>query len=173
MIPGVKVAVKAMSKRALVEHGHVPYLHTEITVLMHVVLGSPFCVKYLGVFETNSSICVVTELLSGGVLFDVIRSLGGIPVKHARFYLAELVLALEKLHDGGYMHRDLKPENLMLSAAGHLKLIDFGVCGRITTGRERESKSREAKRRTFCGTAEYVSPECLYNQGYTQAVDLG
>ena len=45
----------------------------------------------------------------------------------ARFYIAEVVLAIESLHKKNIVHRDLKPENLMLDAAGHIKLADFGL----------------------------------------------
>lgn len=45
----------------------------------------------------------------------------------SRFYLAEIVLALERLHEMGIIHRDLKPENLIFDEVGHLKLTDFGL----------------------------------------------
>ena len=47
--------------------------------------------------------------------------------KHAKFYLAEIILAIEHLHNSGIIHRDLKPENLVIDIDGHLKLTDFGL----------------------------------------------
>ena len=54
-----------------------------------------------------------------------------IPEDWARFYIAELVLALDAIHKMGYIHRDIKPDNMLLDEKGHLKLADFGTCMRM------------------------------------------
>lgn len=46
----------------------------------------------------------------------------------SRFYIAELVLALESVHKLNYIHRDLKPDNILIDNTGHIKLSDFGLC---------------------------------------------
>lgn len=51
-----------------------------------------------------------------------------IPEVWARFYCAELTLALDSIHQMGYVHRDIKPDNMLMDATGHLKLADFGTC---------------------------------------------
>ncbi len=51
-----------------------------------------------------------------------------VPEKWAKFYCAEVVLALEAIHSMGFVHRDVKPDNMLLDALGHLKLADFGTC---------------------------------------------
>lgn len=51
-----------------------------------------------------------------------------IPEDWARFYVAELTLALEAIHSLGYVHRDIKPDNMLMDQHGHLKLADFGTC---------------------------------------------
>lgn len=51
--------------------------------------------------------------------------------KWARFYAAELVMALDTLHGMGYIHRDVKPDNMLISKSGHVKLADFGTCLRM------------------------------------------
>ena len=51
-----------------------------------------------------------------------------VPEKWAKFYCAEVVLALEAIHSMGFVHRDVKPDNMLLDAQGHLKLADFGTC---------------------------------------------
>ena len=50
------------------------------------------------------------------------------PEKWARFYTAEVVLALDAIHAMGFIHRDVKPDNMLLDGSGHLKLADFGTC---------------------------------------------
>lgn len=71
------------------------------------------------------------------------------PERVARFYLAELVLALGHLHSLGIVYRDLKPENCLLDADGHVMLTDFGL-SKVALG--------DGRANTVCGTAEYMAP---------------
>ncbi|KAJ8525141.1 hypothetical protein ON010_g15974 [Phytophthora cinnamomi] len=80
-----------------------------------------------------------------------------------RFYIAEVVVALEYLHKNGVIHRDLKPENILLSDDGHIKVTDFGTA---------KDETEESRHNTFCGTAEYVSPEVLRDQEASRGCDL-
>jgi cell cycle protein kinase DBF2 len=59
--------------------------------------------------------------------------------EHARFYSAEMFLAVNALHKLGYIHRDLKPENFLVGANGHIKLTDFGLSSGILAGERIES----------------------------------
>lgn len=54
-----------------------------------------------------------------------------VPEKWAKFYCAEVVLALDAIHSMGFVHRDVKPDNMLLDKQGHLKLADFGTCMRM------------------------------------------
>ena len=69
----------------------------------------------------------------------------------ARFYLSEILLALEHLHSNSVIFRDLKPENVMLDALGHVRLIDFGLA-KCDIGYEKR------RTRTVCGTTNYMAP---------------
>lgn len=82
----------------------------------------------------------------------------------ARFYFAEVLLALGYLHQCDVLYRDLKPENVLLDAEGHVVLTDFGV--------SREGVSNLCVRRSFCGSPEYMTPEMLRGAGHTRSVDF-
>jgi serine/threonine protein kinase len=69
---------------------------------------------------------MLMEYLSGGELIKIIRKSVFISEQDSKFYLAEVVLAIESLHSKGIIYRDLKPENVLIDAEGHVKLIDFG-----------------------------------------------
>lgn len=69
---------------------------------------------------------------AGGDLVNLMSNYD-VPEKWAKFYCAEVVLALEAIHDMGFVHRDVKPDNMLLDAQGHLKLADFGTCMKMDT----------------------------------------
>lgn len=80
----------------------------------------------------------------------------------ARFYIAEVILALRDLHRNGIIYRDLKPENILLDYQGHVKLTDFGLSKLV----EHDSLAF-----TFCGTPEYLAPEVIKGKGHDKSVD--
>ena len=82
----------------------------------------------------------------------------------ARFYIAEIVLAIDHLHKNNILYRDLKPENILLDELGHIKLTDFGL-SKIMNNIEKE------KTYALCGTPIYIAPEVLTGKGYNKLVD--
>lgn len=70
---------------------------------------------------------MVMEYMPGGDLVNL-TSTYDVPEKWAKFYTAEVVLALDAIHSMGFIHRDVKPDNMLLDRHGHLKLADFGTC---------------------------------------------
>ena len=89
-----------------------------------------------------------------------VSTLYEVPEKWARFYTAEVVLALDAIHSMGFVHRDVKPDNMLLDASGHLKLADFGTCMKMCP-------DGMVKSETAVGTPDYISPEVLRSQGGT------
>ena len=69
---------------------------------------------------------MLLEYVSGGELKLKIRQQVFMNEKDSRFYLSEIILAIESMHDMGILYRELKPENILLDSKGHIKLTDFG-----------------------------------------------
>jgi serum/glucocorticoid-regulated kinase 2 len=84
------------------------------------------------------------------------------PEDEARFYIAELILAIEHLHMKKIIYRDLKPENVLLDDKGHIRLADFGL----------SKQTEDEKTKSFCGSPAYLSPEMLNQKGAGKESDL-
>jgi protein-serine/threonine kinase len=126
---------------------------------------SPFIVGLKFSFQTPTDLYLVTDYMSGGELFWHLQKEGRFDEKRAKFYIAELILALQHLHMHDIVYRDLKPENILLDANGHIALCDFGL--------SKANLTKNATTNTFCGTTEYLAPEVLLDEaGYTKMVDF-
>lgn len=78
-------------------------------------------------FQDEHYLYMVMEYMPGGDLVNL-TSTYDVPEKWAKFYTAEVVMALDAIHSMGFIHRDVKPDNMLLDRHGHLKLADFGTC---------------------------------------------
>jgi len=125
----------------------------------------PFIMTLVKTFETQKSIYMLTELITGGELHGAIRMIPTVLSRaQSQFYTGSLVIVLGELADRNIVYRDLKPENVMLDHQGYLKLIDFGIAKKLD-----EEKSKTF---TMVGTPHYMAPEVMRGQGYTTSVDL-
>lgn len=109
------------------------------------VLSSDFVVKSLFRFTHETFLCFVTEYMIGGDFGFFLHQYQALDEDIARFYLAELVLAIDHLHSLQIIHRDLKPENILLDQHGHLKLTDFGLSAMGFSLQLRERKQYSPK----------------------------
>ena len=91
------------------------------------LVTSEYVVKALFKFKHDVFFCFVMEYMHGGDFNRLLQTYGRLEEKIAKFYIAELVLAIEHLHSVGVVHRDLKPDNILLDTKGHIKLTDFGL----------------------------------------------
>ena len=91
------------------------------------------------------------DFIQGGELFTHIRREGRFSENKAKFYAAEIIVAIEYLHLNGIIYRDLKPENVLLDSQGHVIITDFGLSKLGVMGNRSTY--------TFCGTPEYLAPE--------------
>lgn len=111
------------------------------------------------VIATESHIWLVTELCTGGELFDYLVERGRLLEGEARRVFGELVVAVGTLHRKGTVHRDLKLENVFLDGECQVKLGDLGFAREWSRGQKLLD--------TFCGTTGYASPEMLQGRKYS------
>ncbi|KAK6201065.1 kinase-like domain-containing protein [Scheffersomyces amazonensis] len=159
-------AMKVLSKKVIVKKKEIAHTIGERNILVRTsAAASPFIVGLKFSFQTPTDLYLVTDYMSGGELFWHLQKEGRFPEDRAKFYIAELVLALEHLHDNDIVYRDLKPENILLDANGHIALCDFGL--------SKANLNNDGTTNTFCGTTEYLAPEVLLDEsGYTKMVDF-
>ncbi|CDO70081.1 hypothetical protein BN946_scf184806.g8 [Trametes cinnabarina] len=148
-LTGTRVAIKqipkAMSAALTREiHHHRQLHHPHVTQLYEVI-------------ATETNIWLVTELCSGGELFDYLAEKGRLNEEETRMLFGQLCLAVAYVHEKGIVHRDLKLENVLLDERCRVKLGDFGFTREFDKGSLLE---------TFCGTTGYAAPEMLMAKRY-------
>ncbi|KAI0889405.1 kinase-like domain-containing protein [Annulohypoxylon maeteangense] len=159
-------AMKVLSKKVIVQKKEVAHTVGERNILVRTAMSeSPFIVGLKFSFQTQNDLFLVTDYMSGGELFWHLQKEGRFDEKRAKFYIAELILAIQHLHNNDIVYRDLKPENILLDANGHIALCDFGL--------SKANLTQNDTTNTFCGTTEYLAPEVLLDEaGYTKMVDF-
>lgn len=141
--------------------------HTNNEQHMLEAVQHPFIINLWGTFQDASNLYMVMDFVPGGELFTLLRRsnvsavnsliprtmliyaiMQRFPDPVAKFYAAEVALALNHLHTLDIIYRDLKPENILLNHDGHIKVADFGFAKSCTTTTW-----------TLCGTPDYLAPE--------------
>uniref|UniRef100_A0A1B6FAH1 Aurora kinase n=1 Tax=Cuerna arida TaxID=1464854 RepID=A0A1B6FAH1_9HEMI len=155
------VALKMLFKSELVKSGMQHQLVREIEIQGH--LNHPNVLSMLTYFTSDKHVFLVLEFAAGGELY---RYLQNQPNK--RFnenktakYVYQVADALHYCHHNKVIHRDIKPENLLLTLDGDIKLADFGWSVHVGNSR----------RKTMCGTLDYLPPEMVKNRDYDDKVD--
>ncbi|XP_046905782.1 rho-associated protein kinase 2-like isoform X5 [Hypomesus transpacificus] len=148
-------AMKQLSKFEMIKRSDSAFFWEERDIM--AFSNSPWVVQLCCAFQDDRYLYMVMEFMPGGDLVTLTMNYD-MPEKWARFYLAEVVLALDAIHSMGFIHRDVKPDNMLLDGKGHLKLADFGTCMKMdSTGMVHCD--------TAVGTPDYISPEVLKSQG--------
>lgn len=157
------VAIKVVRKSATVDLDELENIETEHEVFRLASLEAhPFLAHLLTFFQDSSRFYFVMEYIGGGDLMFHIQK-RKFTLSEARFFAAEVLLAIEYLHKHNIIYRDLKLDNILLTAEGHAKLTDYGLC--------KLGMDWKATTTTFCGTPEFIAPEILSESSYTRAAD--
>jgi len=165
---GEEVAIKFIEKK-FVDKQDLMLLAREIDIMKKVDHAN--VLKLKEVFETDETIALVMELVTGGELFYKIVEKGSYSERDAANIVAQMINGVDYLHDKGIAHRDLKPENLLCSGESdpnykpfRVVIADFGLSKIFDSGEALE---------TSCGTPDYVAPEVITAEGsYDKSVDM-
>ncbi|XP_014487148.1 PREDICTED: atypical protein kinase C isoform X1 [Dinoponera quadriceps] len=155
-------AMKVIKKALVTDDEDIDWVQTEKHVF-ETASNHPFLVGLHSCFQTPSRLFFVIEFVRGGDLMFHMQRQRRLPEDHARFYVAEISLALNFLHEKGIIYRDLKLDNVLLDHKGHVKLTDYGMC--------KEGIREGDNTGTFCGTPNYIAPEILRGEEYSFSVD--
>jgi len=151
-------AIKVLAKEKVYRMKQVEHTNSERAMLSRV--QHPFIVNLWGTFQDSINLYMIMDFVPGGELFTLLRKSQRFPNPVAKFYAAEVALALDYLHNQGIIYRDLKPENILIAADGHVKITDFGF-----------AKLVPDVTWTLCGTPDYLAPEIIQGKAYNKSVD--
>ncbi|XP_059053882.1 3-phosphoinositide-dependent protein kinase 1 [Achroia grisella] len=178
---GKEYAIKVCEKRHIIRKKKREYIKREKDALNMLFSVPHGFVKLYCTFQDEDRLYFVLSYAKNGELLNHINKVGSFELNVVKYYAAELLLALEKMHAKGIIHRDLKPENILLDENMHLQIADFGTAkimdpeeikSGVSIQEEDESRNERSRKISFVGTPQYVSPELLHNCVDTRTSDL-
>jgi serum/glucocorticoid-regulated kinase 2 len=154
-------AMKVLKKSVISAKGQIEHTKSERSILCEI--RHPYIVRLRFAFQSDDKLYLVTDYYNGGSLFYHLRKSRYFAEDRAKFYAAQLLSALDHLHQQHIIYRDLKLENVLMDNLGNIALTDFGL--------SKQNIDLTGGATTFCGTAEYIAPELLKGQKYGAGVD--
>ena len=178
-------AIKKIKKYILIIKNQIRHVLNEQIIMSKA--SSPWIVELKASFQEDEYLYLVMEYLAGGDLMNLLIQKDILTEKEAKFYISELILAIESIHNLDCIHRDIKPDNILIDKNGHIKLSDFGLA-KISDklyekenekyknflknkNNEKNNKMTHNKNFSCVGTAYYVAPEVLKKKGYDKDID--
>ena len=178
-------AIKKIKKCILILKNQIRHVINEQIIMSKA--SSPWIVELKASFQEDEYLYLVMEYLPGGDLMNLLIQKDILTEKEAKFYISELILAIESIHNLDCIHRDIKPDNILIDKNGHIKLSDFGLA-KISDklyekedekyknflqnkNNEKNQKMTHNKNFSCVGTAYYVAPEVLKKSGYDKDID--
>lgn len=155
-------AGKIVPKAMMTKSSHKEKMAQEISI--HRSLSHKHVVGFHSFFEDISNIYIVLELCKRRSMMELHKRRKAITEPETRFFMHQILEGVRYLHSHRIIHRDLKLGNLFLNDELHVKIGDFGLASRIEFDGERK--------RTVCGTPNYIAPEILTKKGHSLEVDI-
>ncbi|KAE8622817.1 hypothetical protein XENTR_v10005404 [Xenopus tropicalis] len=189
-------AMKILRKTDMLEKEQVGHIRAERDILVEA--DSLWVVKMFYSFQDKLNLYLIMEFLPGGDMMTLLMKKDTLTEEETQFYIAETVLAIDSIHQLGFIHRDIKPDNLLLDSKGHVKLSDFGLCTglkkahrtdfyrnlnhslpsdfnfqNMNSKRKAETWKRNRRQLAFStvGTPDYIAPEVFLQTGYNKLCD--
>ena len=180
-------AIKKIKKDILILKNQIIHVLNEQKFMSRA--KSPWIVELKASFQEDDYLYLVMEYLPGGDLMNLLIKKDILTEDEAKFYISELILAIESIHKLDCIHRDIKPDNVLIDKNGHIKLSDFGLAKISDKLYEKENekyknyiyekknkeldeeKKTHNKNFSCVGTAYYVAPEVLKKKGYDKEID--
>ena len=156
----VKYALKEMSKLKIIDKKSEKSINSEREFLSK--LNHPFIVNMHYAFQDKENLYLVMDLLNGGDLRFHISRYRKFSEEQTRFFIANMVYALEYIHENNVIHRDIKPENLVLDEKGYVRITDFGIAKENMPDNSSETS----------GTPGYMAPEVMKSRNHSFPVDF-
>ena len=175
---GEIVAIKKIKKDLLAKKNQIIHVRNEQLFMSKV--KSPWIVDLKASFQEDDFLYLVMEFLPGGDFMNLLIEKDKLTEEEAKFYIAELIMAVESIHKLDCIHRDIKPDNILIDKNGHIKLSDFGLAkvsdklyeqNTVKDENFNPKKMTHKKLYSCVGTAYYVAPEVLNKKGYGQEID--
>ncbi|XP_017572780.1 serine/threonine-protein kinase PLK1 [Pygocentrus nattereri] len=155
-------AGKVVPKSLLMKPHQKEKMSTEIAI--HKSLDNPHVVGFHGFFEDDDFVFVVLEICRRRSLLELHKRRKAVTEPEARYFMRQTIQGVHYLHNNRVIHRDLKLGNLFLNDDMEVKIGDFGLATKIEFDGERK--------KTLCGTPNYIAPEVLCKKGHSFEVDV-
>jgi len=155
-------AMKVLKKAFLYRNKHLKYAITECNILKQA--EHPFVIKMHYSFQTPDNLYMILDFCPGNDLAYHLNKKQIFEEDEAKFFIAEIILAIEYIHNLDVIYRDLKPENILIDHDGHCRLADFGLA--------KENIGEKDFAKSFCGSPAYLPPEMLHSKGVSKSADI-
>ncbi|KAI7945035.1 hypothetical protein MJO28_010730 [Puccinia striiformis f. sp. tritici] len=126
-VTGELLAMKQMRKSDMLRRGQEGHIRAERDLMTAASSTCRWIVRLVYSFQDVDHLYLVMEYMGGGDMLNLLIQRDTFPESMAKFYVAEMILAIEEAHKLGYIHRDIKPDNFLFDREGHVKLSDFGL----------------------------------------------